>query len=263
MRVQTIFLITLSAILIIAVFSLDPIPQDPNYYLLADARTILGVPNFWNVLSNFPFLLVGAAGIYYAASAERPGMLPQLKLAYVIFFGGVFLTGFGSAYFHFAPANNTLLWDRLPMTIGFMGLFTIIIGEHVSLRTAIVLLVPLLIVGAASVIFWGVTEARGAGDLRAYALVQFLPMLLIPLILLMYRSAFDSVDFLWIVIVLYALSKLFEYFDFAVFEFGQLLSGHSIKHIVAAFAPLVFLYGLHYRRLLPIGAPASEDATGG
>jgi len=79
--------------------------------------------------------------------------------------------------------------------------------------------------------------------------VQFLPMILIPLILLMYRSAFDSVDFLWVVMVLYALAKLFEYFDFAVFEFGGLISGHSVKHIVAALAPLVVLYGLDTRRL--------------
>jgi hypothetical protein len=246
---KTIFLITLAAILIGAVFSIDPIPQDPTYHAFADTRRILGVPYFWNVVSNIPFLLAGGAGLYYGTSSDRPGMSPDLKLAYIIFFTGIFLTGFGSAYFHYAPGNDTLLWDRLPMTIGFMGLFAIIIGEHISLPVAKAILIPLLIIGAASVIYWGATETRGAGDLRAYAIVQFLPMLLIPLILLMYRSIYDNTDFLWLVIVLYALSKLFEYFDAAVFEFGGLISGHSVKHIVAAMAPFVFLYGLDNRRL--------------
>ena len=142
-------------------------------------------------------------------------MMADLHIAYLVFFSGIFMTGFGSAYYHYAPGNETLIWDRLPMTIGFMGLVTIIVGEHISLPAAKRMLIPLLIIGAGSVAYWAVTEERGAGDLRPYAIVQFLPMLLIPLILLMYRSVYDNVDFLWFVIVLYALSKLFEYFDSA------------------------------------------------
>ena len=256
MSAKTIFLMVLSAVLIAAVFFIDPIPQDPSYHAFADSRTLLGVPNFWNVMSNFPFLLVGGAGVYYLRSTNRPGMVPDLHLAYLVLFAGIFLTGFGSAYYHDAPGNETLVWDRLPMTLGFMGLITIIIGEHISLPAAKRMLIPLLIVGAGSVIYWGVTEARGAGDLRPYAIVQFLPMLLIPLILMMYRSVYDNVDFLWFVIVLYALSKMFEYFDFATYEIVQLISGHSIKHVVAAMAPLVFLYGLNNRRPRNGDAPA-------
>ncbi len=125
------------------------------------------------------------------------------------------------------------------MTLGFMGFVAIIIGEHISLPAAKWLLLPLLIVGAGSVVYWDITEAHGSGDLRPYAIVQFLPMLLIPLILLMYRSAFDSVIFYWLVIALYVLSKLFEYFDNDVYAFGEIISGHSLKHFVAAIAPLV------------------------
>lgn len=248
MSAKTIFLIVLSALLITVVFFIDPIPQDPTYHVFADTRSLLGVPNFWNVMSNVPFLLVGSAGIYYSKSKNRPGMMAGLHFAYLVFFAGIFLTGFGSAYYHYAPGNETLVWDRLPMTLGLMGLMTIIVGEHISLPAALRMLIPLLIIGAGSVIYWGITEARGAGDLRPYAIVQFLPMLLIPLVLLMYRSAYDNVDFLWFVIVLYALSKLFEYFDYATYEIGHLLSGHTIKHVVAAIAPLVILYGFDKRR---------------
>lgn len=256
MNAKTIFLTVLSAVLIAAMFFIEPIPQDPSYHAFADTRSLLGVPNFWNVMSNIPFLLVGGAGIYYSRSTNQPGMIPDLHLAYLILFAGIFLTGFGSAFYHYAPGNETLVWDRLPMTLGFMGLTTIIIGEHISLPVAKRLLIPLLIVGAGSVIYWATTEARGAGDLRPYAIVQFLPMLLIPLILLMYRSVYDNVGFLWLVIVLYALSKMFEYFDFATYEIGQLISGHSIKHVVAAIAPLVFLYGIKNRRPQDGDAPA-------
>lgn len=245
---RTIFLIALSAILIVAIFFVDPIPQDPAYHAFADARSLLGIPNFWNVASNVPFLLVGGAGLYYLISSNSPGLLPGLSPAYLVFFAGVLLTGIGSAYYHYAPGNATLVWDRLPMTLGFMGFLTIIIGEHISLPAAKRLLIPLLIVGAGSVVYWGITETRGAGDLRPYAIVQFLPGLLIPLILLMYRSVFGSVAFLWIVIVMYVLSKLFEHFDSAIYEFGELISGHSLKHFAAAIAPIVILYGFDTRR---------------
>jgi hypothetical protein len=247
---KTLFLIALSAILIASVFFLDRIPQDPAYHQLADTRMLIGVPNFWNVASNIPFLIVGGAGVYYCGSGDRPGMLAELRLAYVIFFTGIILTGIGSAYYHYAPGNDRLLWDRLPMTIGFMALFAVIIGEHISGRIANAMLAPLLVIGAASVVYWGVTETHGIGDLRPYVIVQFLPLLLIPLILLMYRSRFEGVDFLWFVIVLYALSKLFEYFDTSVFELGELISGHSVKHVVAALAPLVLLYGFDKRRMI-------------
>ncbi len=232
---------------IVAVFFIEPIPQDPSYHEFADTRSILGIPNFWNVASNFPFLLAGGLGFYYLRSKDQPGILPELHLAYLVFFAGILLTGLGSAYYHYAPDNTTLIWDRLAMTLGFMGFLTIIIGEHISLPAAKRLLFPLVVVGAGSVAYWGLTEARGAGDLRAYAIVQFLPMLLIPLILLMYRSVFSRVNFFWFVIALYVLSKLLEYFDFNVYGFGEYISGHSLKHVVAAVAPLVLLHGF-YRR---------------
>jgi hypothetical protein len=237
----------LSAILVIAVFLVDPIPQDPAYHSFADARSILWIPNFWNVVSNLPFLLVGGTGIYYTFSGNRTGTLPELRLAYLTFFAGIFLTGIGSAYYHLVPDNDSLMWDRLAMTIGFMALFAIFVGEHISVRIGNGILVPLLIIGLASVIYWGVTEARDAGDLRPYVVVQCLPMLLLPLILLMYPSVYDDLRLLWSVIVLYALSKMFEYFDFAVYGIGELISGHSLKHLFAALAPLVFLYAMDNR----------------
>lgn len=208
---------------------------------------MLATVNFWNVTSNLPFLLVGATGLWLLRSRNHHGMVDTLHTAYIIFFLGVFVTGFGSSWYHLAPDNDTLVWDRLPMTVAFMALFVIVIGEHVCEQSARRLLIPLLLTGTASVFYWQYTESIGSGDLRPYALVQFLPMILIPAILLLYPARFYSRQVFWGMIALYALSKVFEHFDHEIYNAGQLLSGHSIKHLVAAAVPAFFLHGIHHR----------------
>ncbi len=246
------------ALVVAAVFLfVAPIPQDPAYHAFADGRTLLGVANFWNVVSNLPFLVVGAWGVVYVMRHGHAVCLPGLELAYVVFFSGVFLTAFGSSYYHLAPANDPLAWDRLPMTIGFAGLFSIIVGEFVAARIGRMLVVPLLLVGIVSVEYWIWTESRGAGDLRLYALVQFLPMLLIPFILLLYKPAIGSAKYFWAMLGFYVLSKIVEFFDMAIFAAGGAISGHSMKHLFAAAATAMVLLGLMRRR--PPLVAANDD----
>ena len=236
-------------ILIVAVFWIEPIPQDLAYHQFSDGRSILSIANFWNVMSNLPFLAVGAAGLWFLRNRQRAGLVDSLYPAYIVFFVGVIATGIGSSWYHMAPDNNTLVWDRLPMTIVFMALFSVVIGEYVCEQSGRRLLIPLLAIGALSVFYWQYTEAGGAGDLRPYALVQFLPIAMIPVILLSYPPAFDLKWMYWSMIVLYAFSKLFEYFDYTVFDLGHVLSGHTIKHLVAAGATAFFLYGVASRKI--------------
>jgi hypothetical protein len=228
----------------------SPVPQDPAYHEFADARTVLGISNFWNVASNLAFLIVGTWGLAYIRQHSRFVCVPELQTAYAVFFAGMVLTAFGSGYYHFGPANEPLIWDRLPMTIGFAGLFSIIIGEFVSVRAARRILVPLLAIGVASVVYWAYTEARGAGDLRPYAVVQFLPMLLIPVILLIYEPSLGKAKYYWFMMLFYVLAKVFEYFDAAIFDAGQIVSGHTLKHLFASMAPATLLYALTLRRQL-------------
>ena len=258
-RARTYFVLIVAAGVTGAIMFIPPIPQDPGYHLFADSRTFLSVPNFWNVASNVPFVLVGLAGLLFMQKGNRHGFSNALRPAYVVFFAGVLLTGFGSAWYHLAPDNRTLVWDRLPMTLAFMGLFTIVIGEHISERAARKLLLALLAAGAASVLYWAVSETRGGGDLRPYVLVQFLPLILIPLILFMYRSQFDRTAFIWWVVVAYATSKLFEHYDHGIFGLGGIVSGHSLKHLVAALAPLILLYGFSTRCPVAHRASASSE----
>jgi len=226
----------------------SPIPQDPAYHQFADGRAILAISNFWDVASNLPFLVVGLWGLAYVRRHGSLVCIPGLQPAYGIFFVGILLTAFGSGYYHLNPANEPLIWDRLPMTIGFAGLFSIIIGEFVSVRAARRILVPLLVVGVASVGYWAITEARNVGDLRPYAVVQFLPMLLIPIILVLYKPSIGSTKYFWLMMLFYLLAKLFEFFDAAIFSAGQIVSGHTLKHLFASMAPLTMLYALAVRR---------------
>ncbi len=248
-KTNTIVLMLASVAAIIAVFMfVAPVPQDLAYHNFSDTRMLFGIDNFWNVSSNLPFLLVGVAGLYYIYRHRDAVCVSGLEAAYRVFFIGILLTAFGSGYYHLAPGNNALIWDRLPMTIGFAGLFSIIVGEFVSVRAGRRLLLPLLVVGLASVEYWAWTETRGGGDLRPYAIVQFLPMMLIPVILLSYRPVTGTARYFWWMFAFYFAAKLFEQFDAAIFAVGHLISGHSLKHIAAALTPAAFLYALTLRR---------------
>ncbi len=241
-------MLAITVVAIIAVFSVDPIAQSPGYHNFADQRRFFGIANFFNVLSNLPFVIIGIMGIRLVVLHQASEGLAELQSLYLTFFAGVFLTGFGSVYYHYRPDNQTLLWDRLPMTIAFMALFSVVVGEYISTQLARMSFVPLLILGVASVIYWYVTEQGGLGDLRAYVLVQFLPVVLIPLILWLFDSKRDNDKYMWGVVGAYALSKLMELFDVRLYSAFGLLSGHSLKHLVAAFGALIFYWALRERR---------------
>ncbi len=249
-RLKIIVVIIVFAI--IGVFSMDPIAQDPAYHKFADRRSIINIPNFFDVISNLAFVIVGFMGMRLIAKDRATGWLPELRAVYMTFFVGVFLTGFGSAYYHFHPDNQTLLWDRLPMTIAFMALFSAIVGETISPRIALKMFIPLLMAGIASVVYWHVSELRGSGDLRAYVLVQFLPILLIPLMLLLFKSRLNGNKYIWGVIGAYALSKVMELLDAPIYNTLGVISGHSLKHLVAALATFIFYRALRDRRIVSI-----------
>lgn len=220
-----------------------PLAQDPAYHLFADQRTLLGISNFWNVVSNLPFVIVGAWGFVFV----RRYINDPLRVAWLVFFLGVFLTAFGSAYYHLRPDNDSLAWDRLSMTIGFMSFVAVIVGEYLSIDWGKRLLLPLLIIGAASVLYWIHTERIGAGDLRLYALVQFVPMILIPAIIFIRRDHSDLGPYVLWMIAFYAAAKVLEHFDAGIFSVGQVMSGHALKHVFAALGPATLLLGLARR----------------
>jgi len=235
-------LIILTAVLTVGgILTLGPIPQDIRYHLFVDTREIWSVPNFWNVVTNVPFAIVGLLGLYKLRLPAKLGFLHENSTAYTLLFFGTFLVGFGSGYYHLSPDNQTLVWDRLPMTIAFMALFSIIISEFISVRSGRALLLPLILAGILSVVYWHFSEIRGEGDLRFYALVQFYPMLAIAIMLVCFRSCCTHVYAYWWLLLAYVVAKLFEHFDAEVFNVLGFISGHSLKHLAAALGMYVLL----------------------
>jgi hypothetical protein len=242
-------LVGLAGLIIIGVFLLPPIPQDAAYHQFADKNSYLGVSNFWNVLSNLPFLLIGLLGVWDVVRG-RIAILSEFRVGYLTFFIGVALVGPGSAYYHLTPDNASLLWDRLPMTVAFMALFVTVIAEYLSVPAARRLLWPLVSVGIFSVFYWYITELNGYGDLRLYVVVQFLPILLMPLILLFFQPTFSGAAYLWAMIAAYAGAKLAESLDEPILRLLHFISGHSIKHLLAALGAYYFWMGLRRRKKL-------------
>jgi hypothetical protein len=242
-RGQLLLAVAIAAIVIAML--VPRIPQDESYHHFADVRTIAGIPNFWNVISNFPFLLVGVYGLFRTQRLTSPSLRP----GYVLFCLAVTGVSFGSAYYHYAPSTPSLVWDRLPMSIAFMALFALVLGDRVNAALGRALLGPLVILGIASVFYWAWTESRGVGDLRPYVLVQFLPILLIALMLVIYRGSGASARWLWWSFAMYFLAKVTEYFDAPVYRFVG-LSGHTLKHLLSALAVFFALLAL-----LQLGSP--------
>lgn len=234
-QIKLLLLGVITVLAIIAVVMQDPIPQDQLYHVFADRTTWLGVPNFANVISNVPFLFVGVFGL---CMLRRSNAVRPVKVMYAVVFVGIVLTGLGSAYYHYAPGNYSLVYDRIPMTIVFMAFLAVAISEWISLEVGILLLLPLLLLGISSVVWWYYTELNGVGDLRFYGFVQFYPTIVIPVIFLLFRSGENNrgLRLLIGVIVWYVVAKLCERFDGGIYDVTGFVSGHSIKHVAAAVA---------------------------
>jgi hypothetical protein len=226
----------LYGLMIVSLAALVPLPpllQNQDYHQFADQRTIFGIPNFWNVISNLPFIAVGVVGLL---------RFRRDPIMFVLFLG-IFLTGFGSSYYHLNPNDTTLFWDRLPMTLCFAAILAAVVEERVDDRAGRVLLRPLLAIGIFSLLLW-----RWTDDLRLYAWAQFFPFFAVVAILQLFPAKYTGA-FYWIVAVaLYALAKLFEYYDEAIYSLGSILSGHTLKHLAAAAGAFAILMLFQNRR---------------
>ncbi len=215
-----------------------PIPQPLSYHDFADTRVLLGIPHAGNVLTNLAFFIVGGWGLWFLAqpnSSGRSFIDGRERRLFRYFFTGVFLTAFGSGWYHLEPDNYSLVWDRLPMAVAFMSIFAVMIAERVKLNIGVALLGPLVAIGVASVLWWIWTEHAGQGDLRWYLMVQFYPTLTIALMLLLLPTPYTRGNDYWGLFLFYAAAKVVEVLDHEIFNLSQgLVSGHNLKHLFAA-----------------------------
>lgn len=228
-------------IFVIGFFMVPPIPQSQAYHNFVDGRLTLNIPNFADVVSNIPFLFVGIFGLLKLKTISKS------KRQYFIFFIGIIGVSIGSSYYHLNPTNSTLVWDRLPMTVVFMSLASIIISEFVDSKKGQLLLFPMIITGIVSIFYWVIFN-----DLKWYALVQFFPMVLLPIILVFCKSKYTMTFGYWFLLIAYVAAKVFEYYDTQIFDTLRLVSGHSLKHIVSASGLAILLYTYLKRELVDL-----------
>lgn len=248
-------LLLISASLCLAtMLLLPPIAQDLEYHRFADARPFLDIANFGDVASNLLFALFGGMGLKTIFSNRGNPSFFALRheaILWKLFFAGSILVSLGSGYYHLNPTNHTLVWDRLPMTIAFMSFFSLLLMERVHEKAALWLLPIFLFCGAASVFYWDYTESLGRGDLRPYLLVQFLPLTLMPFLFYFFPGRYTGLRYLAYALLWYVFAKLLEHFDDGIFELtGQLVSGHSLKHIAASFSIAAIVLYLKHRQLV-------------
>ncbi|ERN08600.1 uncharacterized protein LOC18436734 [Amborella trichopoda] len=224
------------------------IPQSQEYHNFADQREFFGIPNTLNVVSNFPFLLVGIVGLVICYHGNYFNLRLQGELwGWTIFFIGVAAVAFGSSYYHLKPDDARLVWDRLPMTIAFTSIMAIFMIERIDEKTGTISIIPLLMAGIISILYW-----RFFDDLRPYALVQFVPCIAIPIMAIVMPPMYThSAYWLWAA-GFYLLAKVEEAEDKLIYKWTHhIVSGHTLKHLFAAMVPVFLTLMLAKRSIEP------------
>ncbi len=246
----------ISVLVVVAAMILPPISQSPDYHQFADQRSFLGIPNFNDVISNLAFLFSGSAGLVFLWQVYRtPAQTTfhEIKecLPYGVLFLSVAAAAFGSMYYHWTPDIDHLMWDRLPIVIGIAALLSATLVDRISLAVGQWTLPLLLVLAVFSVLHWYWTELKGAGNLNFYILMQFYSILLIVWISLYFPSRYTHGSDVYQVIALYALAKLAEMLDGPIFVWTDgWLSGHTLKHLIAAYAAYRIVQILRKRALV-------------
>jgi hypothetical protein len=256
MNLRTVFLVGVTLLAVALALLLPATPQPLAYHDFADKREAYGIENFLDVTSNLAFTLAGLAGLVVVLRRRTCFEQPAERWPYAVFAVGVLLTGAGSCYYHLQPNNETLFWDRLPMTISFMSLIAAQIVDRVDVRAGLLALVPMLLVGVASAVYWIVTERLGRGNVVPYAVLQAYSVVVLLQLTLLHPSRYTHGNAIYAVFAGYVLAKVFEHFDREIFELTGVVSGHTLKHVAAGIAGLPVVWML-WRRRLAAPAPAA------
>jgi len=171
----------------------------------------------------------------------------------------VALIAFGSTYYHLAPLDERLMWDRLPISLGFMALLAAVIAERISVKAGLRALAPLLAAGVASVLHWRWSGLAGAENILPYAIVQYGAIAAIVAIAALFPSRYTRGADVLVAVAIYAVAKLVEVLDAQIYALGHLVSGHTIKHLLAALAVWWLLRMLQLR--VPLSPPSSVRPT--
>lgn len=261
---RQVWLIITTAVVICAGLrvALGPFPQDPSYHLLADTRTLLdAIPRAGDVLTNLAIL---AAGLFGLALRPRMTIAAEERTALHVLIAATLLTAVGSAYYHWAPANATLAWDRLPLAIVLVSVLALVMADRVHSLFAREALWPLTVLAAVSVVVWSVSEAMGRGDLLLYLVVRVGAGITIALLVIFRRPRHTGTRWLVAALIGELLMAAFERLDHEIFRLtGGLVSGHSLKHVMVGVALGFVFWWLRTRRPLFQESPEKQVTNHG
>lgn len=231
-----------SILVVIAAMILPPVAQPAEYHQFADQRNFFGIPNFNDVISNLAFLLSGGAGLAFLWQVHRNPAQTVFQdrkesRPYWVLFVSIASVAFGSIHYHWTPDIDHLLWDRLPIVIAIAALLSATIADRINLTAGLRLLPLLVVLAVLSVLYWYWTELHGRGNLNFYIVMQFYAILLIVWISVRFPSRYTHGNGVFQVIAWYAVAKMAEMLDREIFTWTDgLISGHTLKHLIAAFA---------------------------
>lgn len=243
-RTETALLLACLALLLAALFA-PHLAQPGHAHDFADGRTLWDVPCALDVLSNLPFALAGALGLAWLRQVPRAALGKAERATSALFFAGLLVTAAASSWYHLAPDDLGLALDRAAMGIAFAGLLGLVAATRISGRAGCTLARALLVLAPASVLAWSMS-----GNVLPWAVVQFGGIALVLLMLAMARPRAGALPVRWsLVLLAYAGAKLFELGDHAVFAAtGELFSGHTVKHLLAALAAWPVIAAVAARR---------------
>lgn len=224
--------------LLFAIWSLLPaIPQGQAYNNFVDNRSFFHIPNTLNVLSNVPFAMVGLWGLFLLSMPQKVLFIDSReRWPWVGFSIGLIFVGLNSGYYHFSPSNSRLVWDRLSMVVTFTSYAAALICDRINVRLGLWLWPIFLCIGIASVLVWISGEAAGKDDVSLYLSIQAFCMLL-SLIILFVPPAYTRSSDIAVALFFYVLAVLFDRLDEQIYQLSdRMISGHTLKHIAAAFA---------------------------
>jgi hypothetical protein len=231
LQIKNVLLWVILFLPIILLYALgNPIIQAQEYHQFADQKTLLGIPNFHNVISNLGFTVTALIAFRDYFSNKN-----HYSISWIIYFIGVFLVAPGSAFYHWMPTDFSLVWDRIPMTIAFMGILSCVLCELYNIKNENKILIPLVLFGIYTVIHWVVFN-----DLRVYYWVQLSPILSFLFVSLAMPTKSLKTKHLLFAVGLYVIAKVTEKYDDQIFNAIN-YSGHSIKHLVASVAIYVLI----------------------
>jgi hypothetical protein len=219
--------------------ALGAVRHGPSFHRYADQRAVLGIPHGLDVLSNLPFIVVGVAMLVSLGRVADP-LLRRLGRACAV---ATVAVGLGSAAYHVAPSDASLVLDWAPIAVLLVLLDALVIADRASRRLGMFAAVALPLLAIASVLAWYQGGGTAGGDMRGYLAVQAMGVALVPALLLLYpRGALRDRD-LWLALAGFAAMRGLHAADGALLA-AIGVSGHSLKHVVAALAAALALRSL-------------------